>query len=262
MKNISIIKIAIALVSLLTLSCKQEVVTDIKKISVESLILNKQKNPLLNNPKALLSFTSSGFFNSPVNDYTVNGYFGKGSNIKSIGVDGIVIDSYDGDGGFAHNDTQRKLAALSGKEVSIEINPNSSQPSARGNSFMLMPAYISVHGSPSSPGPGEGLDPRRYRLTWTPNGLNQKVYVLISFDKDAALNKDFWSYNTVEKFIEVNDNEGGYLLTGGDFQGIPNKGFTNIIVARGGVALLGGTSTQSGGTVVTTISTAELMGHF
>jgi hypothetical protein len=260
MKNIIIRIITMVLVSLSILSCKQEVIPVIKQISVESLILNKQKNPLLNNPKALLNFTSSGFINSAVNDYTVNGYLGKGSNIKSIGVEGIVIDSYDGDGGFAHNDTERKLAALSGKEVSLEINPNASQPSARGNSYMYMPAYLRVNGTPAS-GNG-GVDPRRYRLTWTPNGLNQKVYVLISFNRNAGLNKNFSSYSTVEKYIEVDDNEGGYLLTGGDFQGIPNKGFTNIIVARGGVALLGGTSTQSEGTVISTISTAELMGHF
>jgi hypothetical protein len=260
MKNISIKIITMSLLSLSILSCKQEAVTEIKQISVESLILNKRQNPLLDNPKALLSFSSTSAFNSDQKNFTINGYLGKGSNVKSIGIDGIVIDSYDGDGGFAHNDTQRKLAAISGKEVSIEINPNSSQPAARGNSYMLMPAYIRVNGTPVT-GDG-GVDPRRYRLTWTPNGLNQKVYILISFNKNAGLNKKFWQYNTVEKYIEVNDNNGGYLLTGGDFQGIPNKGFTNIIVARGGVALLGGTSTQAGGTVVTTMSMAQLMGNF
>jgi hypothetical protein len=261
MKNISIKIIIIALVTFSALSCKREVVTtDVKQISVEDLILNKRQNPLLDNPKALLSFSSTSAINSDQKNFTVNGFLGKGSNIKSIGIDGIVIDSYDGDGGFAYNDTQRKLAAVSGKEVSIEINPNSSEPSARGNSYMYMPAYLRVNGTPVT-GDG-GVDPRRYRLTWTPNGLNQKVYVLISFNKNAGLNKSFWQYNTVEKYIEVNDNEGGYLLTGGDFTGIPNKGFTNIIVARGGVALLGGSSTQSGGTVVTTISTAQIMGSF
>ena len=257
MKNIFVKLSPLAAIILLLGSCKQEVLPEVKKISVEDLIMKNQLNPAIQNATSIVSFYSSGSFNSEVKNYAVNGSVGKGSNIKTLSVDGITIDSYDGDGNFAFLDDERKLAAISGKEVNIEFKSGASQPSARTNSNVQMGRDLRVGGTPVQ----GGNDPRRYQLTWTPSGLNQKVYILIRFNKGSGFNKKFWNYADVERYIETSDS-GGYLLTGNDFVSIPYKGFTNVLVVRGNVALLGGTSTQAGGTVITSISTAELTGNF
>ena len=138
------------------------------------------------------------------------------------------------------------LSQLFGKKITISFN--SKELNLRNANVIYNPQSFNMSGGS-----------RNTSLTWNADNSNNKVYILIAFIPERAINENFANFQSVERYIET-DDDGFYQLTESDFSGIPLGGHIDVLVARGNTAVVGG-QTNGGGSILT-YSTSIISGSY
>jgi hypothetical protein len=152
---------------------------------------------------------------------------------------------------YAIRDAKSKnsVSKLFGKEIKISLDKSGISSRDNNSGTLYSPTAFDMNGGP-----------RNTSLSWNADPNNSKVYILIMFDSRRAINDDFKSYSSVERYIETND-DGSHQLTEADFSNIPFGADVQVIVARGRTAVIGG-STNGQGSSVQAISTVSITGTY
>ncbi len=146
------------------------------------------------------------------------------------------------------NVDKNQLSQLFGKTLNISFN--SKDVSLRNANSIYNPQAFNINGGT-----------RNTSLSWNADNNNSKVYILITFIPERAINEDFSSYQRVEKYIET-DDDGYYQLTESDFSGVPLGGNVDILIARGNTAIIGGQTNGGGATSIQAFSTTIISGGY
>lgn len=144
--------------------------------------------------------------------------------------------------------SDQSIADLFGK--TLQINLKKGNLNARSDNSIYNPFSFNLNGGP-----------RNTALSWNADNNNGKVYILILFQPNRAINENFAAWGSVERYIET-DDDGFYQLTSSDFNGVPPGGNVDVLVARGRTAIIGGQTNGQSGISVQAYSSSTVTGVY
>ncbi len=238
---------------LLANSCKKSDISNSVSLNIEDTFYSKYLK--ISNAKdgGILISSNSRNFKKDIS-YDIRAGFNT-SNYEDININnevtltpyvlnGVVTNQYR----IPQGASTEKLSQLFGKKINISFN--SSQVSLRNANNIYNPQSFNISGGS-----------RNTSLSWNADNNNGKVYILISFVPQRAINESFSSYQSVERFIET-DDDGFYQLTESNFSGVPLGGHVDILIARGNTAIIGGQTNGGGTSSIQAFSTVILSGGY
>jgi hypothetical protein len=238
MKSIKI-KTFLMFLSISLLSCKKDIVTDVKNVT--QTVSNYYGLKDLANNNGSISFNSTKAFglNSQAVYQISCVLFDKDDNLikqsdLTIGDWAIKPTSQ----GVILTDIKMnsQVGNLYGKEISIRASKDNSGLTVRGDDVILtsnfrLPSEVVV----TSPNPTLGSQILKVNevIKWIPDSENKKkMLIVVEFDPTTYTNKDFKNEKAVANYVEVDDN-GMYQLKSSDFKNIPKNSAVSIYVTRG-----------------------------
>ncbi len=142
--------------------------------------------------------------------------------------------SADSDNSFSYGHTSGPFtaaAAYYGTEVDIHLEGNANGEGSMSAS-LYVPELLTWISPDTSARWGTDIS-SGFELKWNPDANNEfGIGIIVEFDNWATANIDFEDFPKVEKTIHTED-DGSYILTGGDFDGIPAGARLKIYIGRG-----------------------------
>jgi hypothetical protein len=260
-------KVFFLLFAIMLASCKREAASVLINLDGQQTLLRYLHT--LQQADNELIVTSQFGYNLKGKTYQVDASFKEGAIYDHINIGGVQLNLDSANAGSkgarylpAPYLDKSEYAKLFGKTVTIscESGGNLTQRAIATDQFATLPEMNMTipNGNGGIVQSGSSV-PRNMPLRWNAAPNNLQVYILILFNPNSIINKNFATSQRVENFYSVPDN-GEHTIPSDKFDGIPVGGRIEIIVARGNVGILGGISNGSSQTAVMNCSTATVFG--